>query len=149
MEEEEEARWRTAGAGIKMGSGCAPGLPNPAKETGQIRRLFAHRFVHVRPPLPSSLPESCANPNRFYRAPSPEADPENGRVPSTYPRSATDSSLLLVSGTLVEMLVRRFVTVHIDVLIDTIRGNCTGILISVEEVFWQYRLIGGKNLMFR
>lgn len=48
-----------------------------------------------------------------------------------------------------EMLVRRFVTVHIDVLIDTIRGNCTGILISVEEVFWQYRLIGGKNLMFR
>ena len=73
----------------------------------------------------------------------------DGRVPSTYPRSATDSSLLLVSGTLVEMLVRRFVTVHIDVLIDTIRGNCTGILISVEEVFWQYRLIGGKNLMFR
>lgn len=65
MEEEEEARWRTAGAGIEMGSGCAPGLPNPAKETGQIRRLFAHRFVHVRPPLPSPPPRILCEPKPF------------------------------------------------------------------------------------
>lgn len=144
MGTEWRRRRRWTGAGIEMGSGCAPGLPNPAKETGQIRRLFAHRFVHVRPLLPP--PRACANPNRFYRAPSPEADPENGRVPSTYPRSASDSSLLLVSRT---RRSRDSDVLYTLVLIDTTdRGEmvpdsnfCRGIS--------AISLIGGKNLMFR
>lgn len=84
-EEEEEVDGRRHRDGFGL---C---LPNPAKETGQIRRLFAHRFVHVRPLPPPSL---CEPKPLLYRAPSPEADPENGRVPSTF--RATDSSLLLV-----------------------------------------------------
>lgn len=48
-------------------------LADPPKETSQIRRLFAHRFVHVRPPGPCEL-------DRFYRAPTLGLDRGNRRV---------------------------------------------------------------------